>query len=49
MTFGELVDRLGAKLGVEMPICDLVYALCYEGFDAHKAVDAMMGRELKSE
>jgi glycerol-3-phosphate dehydrogenase len=32
-----------------MPICDLVYALCYEEFDAHKAVEAMMTRELKSE
>ncbi len=45
----KVVHDLAAKLGVEMPICDLVYALCYEGFDAHKAVDAMMGRELKSE
>ena len=45
----KVVHGLAAKLGVEMPICDLVYALCYEGFDARKAVEAMMGRELKSE
>ena len=32
-----------------MPICDLVYALCYEDFDANKALGAMMTRELKSE
>ena len=45
----KVVHDLARKLGVEMPICDLVYALCYEGFDAHKAVETMMGRELKSE
>ena len=41
--------ELAAKMGVEMPISDLVYALCYENFDAAKAVEAMMSRELKSE
>ena len=45
----KVVHELARKLGVEMPICDLVYALCYEGFDAKKAVGAMMTRELKSE
>ena len=45
----KVVHDLAAKLGVEMPICDLVYALCYEDFDARKAVESMMGRELKSE
>jgi len=45
----KVIHALAQKLGVEMPICDLVYALCYAGFDAAKAVDAMMTRELKSE
>ena len=45
----KVVHEIAAKLGVEMPICELVYALCYEDFDAKKAVSAMMGRELKSE
>ncbi len=45
----KVVHDLARKLGVEMPICDLVYALCYENFDARKAVEAMMTRELKSE
>ncbi len=45
----KVVHDLAHKLGVEMPICDLVYALCYEGFDAKEAVSAMMCRELKSE
>ena len=45
----KVVHEIARGLGVDMPICDLVYALCYEGYDAHKAVDAMMGRELKSE
>ncbi len=45
----KVVHELAQKLGVEMPICDLVYALCYEGFDAKEAISAMMNRELKSE
>ncbi len=45
----KVVHDLAQELGVDMPICDLVYKLCYEGFDAKEAVSAMMGRELKSE
>ena len=45
----KVVHELSAKLGVEMPICELVYALCYKDFDARQAVSAMMNRELKSE
>ena len=45
----RVVRRLASELGVEMPICDLVYRLCHEGFDARAAVAEMMGRELKAE
>ena len=45
----KVVHEIAVRLGVEMPICELVYRLCYENFDAHKAVAAMMERELKSE
>ena len=45
----KVIHEFASSLGVEMPICDLVYALCYEGYDAKKAVEAMMTRELKSE
>ena len=45
----KVIHEFARGLGVEMPICDLVYALCYEGYDAKKAVEAMMTRELKSE
>ncbi len=45
----KVVHDLARKLGVEMPICNLVYKLCYEGFDAKEAVSTMMCRELKSE
>ena len=45
----KVVHDLARRLGVEMPICDLVYALCYENFDARKAVESMMTRELKNE
>lgn len=45
----KVVHELSRKLAVDMPICELVYALCYENYDARKAVAAMMERELKSE
>ncbi|MBR2921567.1 MAG: glycerol-3-phosphate dehydrogenase, partial [Kiritimatiellae bacterium] len=45
----KVIHSLAEKLGVDMPICNLVYALCYEGFDAREAVAMMMTRELKSE
>ena len=45
----KVVHDLAKEMGVEMPICDLVYALCYEDFDARHAVKMMMERELKSE
>lgn len=45
----KVIHELAQKLGVEMPICDLVYALCYENYDARDAVQAMMSRDLKSE
>ena len=45
----KVIHEFAQSLGVEMPICDLVYSLCYEGYDAKKAVEAMMTRELKSE
>ena len=45
----KVIHDLARKLDVEMPICDLVYALCYENYDARRAVDAIMSRELKAE
>ena len=45
----KVVHEIAKRLRVEMPICDLVYALCHGGYDARKAVAAMMSRELKEE
>ena len=45
----KVVHEIAARLGVDMPICDLVYKACYEGYDAKGAVADMMGRSLKSE
>lgn len=45
----KVVHDLAKEMKVEMPICDLVYALCYQDFDAKNAVKMMMERELKSE
>ena len=45
----KVVHEIAQRLGVEMPICELVYALCHEGFDSKNACAAMMNRALKAE
>ena len=45
----KVVHEIAAKLGVDMPICEMVYRLCYKGFSAKDAAKAMMSRDLKSE
>ncbi len=45
----KVVHEIARKLGVDMPICELVYALCYKGYVAADAVKAMMERDLKAE
>jgi glycerol-3-phosphate dehydrogenase (NAD(P)+) len=43
------VHHLRKKLGIEMPICNAVYAILYEKKDARTAVVELMTRELKDE
>ena len=45
----KVVHEIAKKLGVEMPICELVYALCYKGLSAKDAAKMMMERPLTSE
>ena len=45
----KVVHELSLKLGVEMPISNLVYEACYGNFEAKDALAQMMARELKSE
>ena len=45
----KVVHEIAQRLGVEMPICELVYALCHEGYDSKNACAAMMNRALKAE
>ncbi|HEX2667357.1 MAG TPA: NAD(P)H-dependent glycerol-3-phosphate dehydrogenase [Gammaproteobacteria bacterium] len=45
----EAVHVLAKRLGVEMPICEQIYRILYEGQDPRTAVEALMGRALKSE
>ena len=45
----KVVHEIAKKLGVEMPICELVYALCYKGVSAADAAKAVMERRLKAE
>jgi glycerol-3-phosphate dehydrogenase (NAD(P)+) len=43
------VHQLADRLGVEMPISQEIYRILYEGTPPRAAVDALMGRALKSE
>ncbi|MDR2849019.1 MAG: NAD(P)-dependent glycerol-3-phosphate dehydrogenase [Verrucomicrobiota bacterium] len=45
----KVIHALGQARGVQMPITDIVYALCYEGFSARTAVETLMTRDMKPE
>ena len=45
----KVVHEIAKKLGVEMPICEMVYAICYKGLPAAEAAKAVMERRLKAE
>ena len=45
----KVIHTLGRTHHVEMPITDIVYALCYEGFSARTAVETLMTRDMKAE
>lgn len=43
------VRRLSRRLGVEMPICDQVYLVLYEGKNPRRALEELMTRTLRNE
>ena len=45
----KVVHEIAKKLGVDMPICEMVYALCYKGLSAADAAKKVMERPLTSE
>jgi glycerol-3-phosphate dehydrogenase (NAD(P)+) len=45
----KVIKELSAKNGVDMPITNLVYAVCYENYDVRNAVESLMLRESKKE
>lgn len=45
----EAVHRVAARAEVEMPICEQIYRILYQGAEPQAAVVALMKRELKSE
>jgi glycerol-3-phosphate dehydrogenase (NAD(P)+) len=45
----EAVHRVSRRAEVEMPICEQIYRILYEGAEPQAAVAALMKRELKSE
>ena len=45
----KVVHEIAKRLNVEMPICEMVYAICYKGLSAADAAKMVMERKLKSE
>jgi glycerol-3-phosphate dehydrogenase (NAD(P)+) len=45
----EAVKEVADNLGIEMPICQQVYSILYEGTAPRTAVETLMRRQLKSE
>ena len=45
----EEVHVLSQKVGVEMPICEQIYAVLYHGKSPKEAALALLGRDLKQE
>ncbi|HEX7062622.1 MAG TPA: NAD(P)H-dependent glycerol-3-phosphate dehydrogenase [Woeseiaceae bacterium] len=45
----KAVHQVAGRLGVEMPICEQVYRILYEGVSPRDAVCRLMSRELKAE
>jgi glycerol-3-phosphate dehydrogenase (NAD(P)+) len=43
------VHRVAGEIGVEMPICEQIYRIIYEGADPRNAVSVLMQRALKAE
>ena len=43
------IRNMAMKSGVEMPITDLVYRVCYEDFDVREAISVLMSRPMKGE
>jgi glycerol-3-phosphate dehydrogenase (NAD(P)+) len=43
------VRTLSRHHGVEMPICDAVHAVLYEGLPARRAVERLLSREPRAE
>lgn len=45
----DALVRLGARYGVELPICEAVYSVLYRGADVREAIDGLFSRSLKNE
>jgi glycerol-3-phosphate dehydrogenase (NAD(P)+) len=49
VTAALAVHRVAARLNVDMPICLEVYRVMHEGRPVRAALQALMGREVRSE
>ena len=44
-----LFRSVASRLGVQMPICDGLYRILYEGQDARSLMQGLMSRPIKAE
>lgn len=45
----QVVHEIAGKLGVEMPIADCVWRICYDGYSAESAIFDLMNRPMRGE
>jgi glycerol-3-phosphate dehydrogenase (NAD(P)+) len=45
----KVLHTLGETTGVDLPITNVVHALCYQGLSAREAVETLMTRDVKAE
>ena len=45
----EVVHAMAAKIGVEMPIAECVWKVCYDGYPVMEAISDLMDRPMKEE
>jgi len=45
----QVVHEMAAELGVEMPIAEMVWRVCYADYPIRDAIAALMGRPVKVE
>ena len=45
----QVVHEMAQEMGVEMPIADCVWRVCYDGYPVRAAISDLMNRPMKGE